>query len=135
MTIDRSIPCIIRVGTVTPGWEPIARVPVIRRAEHKREVVTVMTVPPVLIVPLGFVVAKNCVFLALPVLASLDPSPLLEFYGWRLRSVRLFCKIEVLRLDWLVLRELSFHCVLVRLACSANLGSIRCFACLSLGLE
>ena len=52
MSIDRSIPCIIRVGSITPGWEPIARVPVIRRSEHKRDVVTIMTAPPVLIMPL-----------------------------------------------------------------------------------
>src|SRR5436190_22763562 len=50
--VDRSIPRIIGVGIVTPSWEPVARVPVIRRSERKRDVVTVMTAPPVLIVPL-----------------------------------------------------------------------------------
>src|SRR5262245_28100828 len=88
--VDRSIPCVIRVGIVTPGWEPVPGPPVIRRSEHKRDVVTVMTAPPGLIVPLRFVVAEHCVLLALPVLASLDPSPLLEFHGWRLCSIRLF---------------------------------------------
>ena len=100
-----------------------------------------MTAPPVLIVPLCAVVAKHCVFLALPVLAPLDASPLLEFYRRRLRSIRLFCEIEVLRLKRFVLCKLPFRRVLVRysrrlrlvpVACSINLRSIRCFFCLSL---
>src|SRR6201989_1196432 len=103
-----------------------------------------MTAPPVLIVPLCFVIAKHCVSLALPVLTSLDPSPLLEFYRRRLGSIRLFRKVEVLRLNRLVIRELPFRCILVRsssrllrpvrLACSVYLVSIRCVGSLSLSL-
>ena len=143
VAIDGPIPCVIGVGTVTPGRKPVAGVPIIRRSEYEHEVVAVMSVPPILIVPLWFVVAKHCVFLALPVLASLDPSSLLEFYRRRLRSIWLFCKIEVLRLKRLVLREFSLRCILVgssfvRLvpfARSVNLTSIPCLDCLSLSLD
>ena len=144
VSVDGSIPCIIRAGIVTPGGKPITGVPIVRSTEREHDVITVMTVPPVLIVPLWLVVAKHCVLLALPVLASLDPSSLLEFYGRRFRSVRLFWKIEVLRLDCLVLNELSFYRVLVRSSSLPlrlvrldrfisfiSLASIRCVGCLS----
>src|SRR4029434_4048398 len=103
ISVDRSIPGIIRAGIVTPGWEPIPGVPIVRGTEHEHDVVPVMVMPPVLIVPLWCAVANHGVLLPLPVLASFDPSPLLEFYGRRLCSIRLFCKIEVLRLEWLAL--------------------------------
>src|SRR5262249_61550348 len=93
VAIDWPVPGIICVRIVTPSWEPVAGVPIVRGSKHEHDVVTVMTAPPVLIVPLRFVVAKHCVFLALPVLASLDPSPLLEFHRRRLCSIWLFLKV------------------------------------------
>src|SRR5262249_10195026 len=92
----------------------------------------------------------HCILLALPILASCDPFPLLEFYRWRLCGIRLFCKIEMLWLKRLALCKLPFRCVLarnsrsLRLACCLHLGSIRCFSylpfirpfgCLSLRLR
>src|SRR6516162_10842667 len=139
VTVDRPIPRIIRVEIVTPGWEPIPGVPKVRSSERKHDVVMVVVMPPVMIVPLCLVVAKHCVCLTLPILASLDASPLLELYRRRLCRIRLLWKIEVLWLNRLVLSELPFCCVpsrnsrsFVRLACSLNLASIRCVGCLPL---
>src|SRR5437868_10774425 len=95
--VDGAIVRVICAGIIPPGWIPVSRVPKIRGTEDEHDSV-VMAVPPVLIVPLGFVVAESGIFLTLPVLASLNSPVLLEFYGRRLCSIRLFCKIEVLRL-------------------------------------
>jgi len=52
ISVDGAVPGILRVGIIAPGREPITGVPVIRGAEHERDVVTIMVVPPALIVPL-----------------------------------------------------------------------------------
>src|SRR5215475_4250374 len=142
ISVDRSIPCIIRVGIVTPGWEPIPRVPIVRRTEDEHDVVTVMVMPPVLIVPLCFVVAEHIVLLAVPVLASLDASALLELHRRGLRCVWLFCNIKVLRLERLALCLLPLGYGLSAGRCPGGIGRFTspcylstsrcCLACLGL---
>src|ERR1041385_558762 len=123
--VNRPIPCIVRVGIVTPGGEPVTGIPIIRRSEREHDVVTVMAAPPVLIVPLRLVVAKNRVPLALPILASLNSSSLLESHWRRFCGIGLFGKIEVPRLDRVVLGKLIFRSILgggcVRLVWLASL--------------
>ena len=50
--VDGAVPGIIGVRRVAPGGEPVTGVPIIRGAEYKNDIVMVMTMPPVLIVPL-----------------------------------------------------------------------------------
>ena len=98
--VDGAIVRVICAGIIPPGWIPVARIPKIRGTEDEHDSV-VMAVPPVLIVPLGFIVAESGIFLPLPVLASFNSAVLLKFHGWGLGGIWLFWNIEVLRLDGL----------------------------------
>src|SRR4029077_18816611 len=113
VTVDRSVPGIIRVRIVAPRREPVTRVPIIWGAENEHDPV-VMAVPPTLVMPLCPVIPKNRITLALPVLASLDASTLLEVHARGLCRVWLFCKIKMPRLE--------------RLACIRHFGRSLCFA-------
>ena len=52
ITVDRTVPGVVCIGIIAPSREPITSVPIIRCSEHKRNVVTIMAVPPTLIMPL-----------------------------------------------------------------------------------
>src|SRR5206468_10283863 len=98
--VDRTIPGIIRIGSVAPRREPVTGAKVIWGSERPHDVIAVMAMPPTLIVPLCGEVADNSVLFALPVLTSLNVFALLALHSSCLGGGRLFCNVEVLRLKW-----------------------------------
>src|SRR5713226_9638255 len=96
--VDRPVISVIRIGSITPCWEPEARVPIIPSAIYENYAV-IMAPPPTLVVPLRRIIPENRISLALPVLASLDASALLEIDGCNFCRSSLRWQIELLRLE------------------------------------
>src|SRR5207244_8410969 len=111
--VNRPVISVIRIGSIAPRRIPVARVKSIPPTEYEYDIIG-MAVPPTLIVPFGVIVAKCRILLALPVLASLDVSALLEVYGCEFCRSRVRWQLEILHLVWL--------------ACCCSLAGCREFA-------
>ena len=95
ISVDRSIPCIIGVGIVTPGWEPVTAIPIVPTAADQEEVRVIRGIPG-LVVPCGLVRSVDLVMGALPVIGVLDAIVLVERYAddRRVRAERMAGLLE-----------------------------------------
>src|SRR5438552_14545407 len=99
VSVDRAVVGIICAGIIAPCWIPKACIPKIPATENKNET-AVITMPPVSVMPLSPVIAKDGILFAFPVFASDNSIAFFKLYRSNV-SFRRLREVELLDLCFL----------------------------------